>query len=258
MLLPGRHPSRGRHRGSEATQRLFAGHSVRELSHAYADNLTGTFDAIARAMAVANREGLRAICFITGVPGAGKRLLASLLFMRPRAALTASGRCLPVGNGPLVRILREAIARDAAAKGQTLRDARRKAEHLVQNVHVFIEEYGVRHRHQAPPEHVIIFDEAQRAWDAHRLAKRHKGTLASEAALVLDAMSRLPGVRSWRSSAAGRKSTAAEPDSRSGAARPGSLTGCLARHPLTRGAARRTQRCPPPALRWSGSVECHG
>ena len=92
-----------------------------------------------------------------------------------------------------MRILREAIARDAAAKGQTLRDARRKAEHLVQNVHVFIEEYGVRHRHQAPPEHVIIFDEAQRAWDAHRLAKRHKGTLASEAALVLDAMSRPPG-----------------------------------------------------------------
>jgi hypothetical protein len=178
----------------EATQRLFAGHNVRELSHTYADNLTGTVDAIARAIEVASKEGRRTICFTTGVPGAGKTLAGLAAVHAPEAGTqpNASGAFLS-GNGPLVRILREAIVRDAASRGSTRRAVRRKAEHLVQNVHVFIEEYGVRNPNQAPPEHVIVFDEAQRAWDAPKLEKRHRGLFASEPALVLDAMARPPG-----------------------------------------------------------------
>ena len=58
----------------EATGRLWAGHTVRELSHAYADNLTATVDALARSISRSREQQLRHICFVTGVPGSGKTL----------------------------------------------------------------------------------------------------------------------------------------------------------------------------------------
>jgi hypothetical protein len=177
----------------EATRHLFASHTVAELSHSYADNLTGTVERLGELVERARTDRRRLVCFVTGVPGAGKTL-AGL------AAASAIGRddgddhraAYMSGNGPLIQVLREAVARDAKDRLKTIREARRYAGTLVQNVHEFTELYGVHRRDLAPDEHVVVFDEAQRAWHAAKLKKRYPTVDASEPELMLDIMSRQP------------------------------------------------------------------
>src|SRR5690606_37887677 len=97
------------------------------------------------------------------------------------------------GNGPLVRVLREALARDSASRGGTKAKAKRRAQTMVQNVHEFINEYAIKRPDASPLEHVVVFDEAQRAWNAEKLTKRHPSLIRSEAALMLNIMERAPG-----------------------------------------------------------------
>lgn len=58
----------------EAAQRIFAGHGVANISHAFAYNLTATCDSLLSAVREAKRTNRRVICFVTGIPGAGKTL----------------------------------------------------------------------------------------------------------------------------------------------------------------------------------------
>jgi hypothetical protein len=175
----------------EAARRVFAGHNVRELSHAYADNLGQTTEAIAQAIHDAKSGGLRILCFVTGVPGSGKTLTGLTAMQDARTiGLGAGASAFMSGNAPLVRVLREALIRDEASRGKTREEAERQAELLIQNVHRFIEEYGVRNPSAVPPEHVIAFDEAQRAWHADKLSKRHKNIGRSEPDLILEIMTR--------------------------------------------------------------------
>src|SRR5262249_30853550 len=145
----------------EATQRLFGHHTVRNLSHAYADNLGGTVDAIAAAIREAQERRTRVVCIVTGVPGAGKTLAGLAAVHDPSVSHEPSASAAFLsGNGPLVRVLREAIIRDAAPRLGGRQAATRQAELLVQNVHAFLEEYGVKRPELPPHEHVIVFDEA--------------------------------------------------------------------------------------------------
>jgi hypothetical protein len=176
----------------EATQRLFAHHTVADISHSYADNLTETVSAIERAIQHARETQSRVICFVTGVPGAGKTLTglaAAHAAQRATGAGEATAAYLS-GNGPLVRVLREALARDSASRGGTKARAKQRAQTLVQNVHEFINEYAIKSPNAAPLEHVVVFDEAQRAWSAEKLTKRHPSLSRSEAALMLSIMER--------------------------------------------------------------------
>ncbi|MFC7554046.1 DNA/RNA helicase domain-containing protein [Pseudoroseomonas wenyumeiae] len=98
------------------------------------------------------------------------------------------------GNAPLVAVLREALARDARAR-QGRRQPARQGRGFLQNVHRFLEAHA---GHAAPPpEHLVVFDEAQRAWDAAQATRdtqRRQSVLSvSEPAHMLEIMSRLPG-----------------------------------------------------------------
>lgn len=177
----------------EAAERLFAQHSVREISHAYADNLGETCDAVVQAVRDAQTNKSRTVCFVTGVPGSGKTLAGLSAVHDPE--LRKEGRACGVflsGNVPLVRILCEALARDRARGESSLAESRRKVRTFVQSVHTFIKEYGIEKPHQRPYENVIVFDEAQRAWDAQQVALKHD-IEKSEAQLVLEIMSRCEG-----------------------------------------------------------------
>jgi len=178
----------------QATQQLFSTHTVANLSHTYADNLDATVAAIDEAVRTAQSRRQHTICFVTGVPGAGKTLagLAAVHAGSTTNSEDVRGAYLS-GNGPLVKVLREAVARDAASRSGRLRDARRRTEALIQNVHEFLEEYGVKQPELAPDEDIVIFDEAQRAWHAKKLAARHSSVDASEPELMLSIMSRRPG-----------------------------------------------------------------
>lgn len=178
----------------EAAEQLYAQHSVREISHAYADNLGLTCEAVVQAVRDAQSNGMRTVCFVTGVPGSGKTLAGLSAVHDPD--LRKDGRSSGVflsGNVPLVRILCEALARNRArTQGIPVAECRRKVRTFVQSVHTFIQEYGVDKPTTRPHENVIVFDEAQRAWDAEQV-KRKRGIEKSEAELVLDIMSRCEG-----------------------------------------------------------------
>jgi hypothetical protein len=97
------------------------------------------------------------------------------------------------GNGPLVKIVREAIVRDAALRrGWSKNDATRKVGTFIQNVHAFLESYYTGQVDECPPEHVVVFDEAQRAWGAEQV-KSKKGMSVSEPRMMLEIMERCKG-----------------------------------------------------------------
>lgn len=105
---------------------------------------------------------------MTGVPGAGKTLVGLNVATKHMDAKSDLHSVYLSGNGPLVSILREALIRDEVARkkaiGQKLRkgEARKAVDAFIQNVHHFRDAY--LSDDQPPVDHVVIFDEAQRAW----------------------------------------------------------------------------------------------
>lgn len=168
----------------EAARALYAGHSVESISRhgAGAHNLAITSKAVDQIIEDARSSGKKAICFVTGVPGAGKTLVGLDIANRHLDQNSATYSVFLSGNGPLVAVLQEALARDtverAKSQGEIIKkgDARRKVASFVQNVHHFRDEYVADN---APPtEHVVLFDEAQRAWNLQQTASfmaRKKG-----------------------------------------------------------------------------------
>jgi hypothetical protein len=174
----------------EAATNLFGGHSVREISHAYADNLSRTTDAILEGIKEAKEHGSRLICFITGVPGAGKTLTGLNAVHDPEWSQGGKRGVFLSGNGPLVKIMSQALVRNAVSvRKMSRKDAVREVGTFVQNVHSFIKEYASGNR--APFENVVIFDEAQRAWNSAQVKKKRK-LEKSEPEIMLEIMERCP------------------------------------------------------------------
>ena len=155
----------------EAARALYSRHSVESIARndAGAVNLTRTAAAVEAIVDCARAENRKTLCLVTGVPGAGKTLVGLNVATRHRESVDAEHSVFLSGNGPLVRVLREALARDAVANAAThgarltKSDARRPIDAFIQNVHHFRDECL---RDPSPPaDHVALFDEAQRAWD---------------------------------------------------------------------------------------------
>lgn len=177
----------------EAAQELFAGHSVMEIAHAWADNLTKTTAVLTQAIDEARRNNLRTLCFVTGIPGSGKTLAGLSAIHQGVDRQLETPSVFLSGNGPLVKIVREAIVRDAVRNRRwTSKDARRKVGTFIQNVHSFLAEYYTRRASECPHEHVVVFDEAQRAWSAKQM-KAKKGVNVSEPRMMLSVMERCRG-----------------------------------------------------------------
>jgi hypothetical protein len=175
----------------EAAERIFAGQQVREISHAAAENLTATVDAVIETITHARQQSRRVVCLLTGVPGAGKTLAGLSAVHDP--ALRVDERAAAVflsGNGPLVRIVRAALVRDLRRRGRQTADSQRQVSTFIQNVHAFLGHYAIKAPGDVPAEHVVVFDEAQRAWSGDQMQRKKRGTL-SEAELMLQVMERL-------------------------------------------------------------------
>ncbi|HTM79737.1 DNA/RNA helicase domain-containing protein [Asticcacaulis sp.] len=155
----------------EAARALYARHEVADItrSDAGAINLGRTQDVIAGVIENAKAHHRKSICFVTGVPGAGKTL-AGLNIATQRSERHADEHAVFLsGNGPLVDVLREALTRDQARRtGQPKAHVERKVRAFIQNIHKFRDEYV--HTSAAPVEHVVVFDEAQRAWTQAKAA----------------------------------------------------------------------------------------
>lgn len=163
----------------EAAQALYRGHNVTDISRndASAVNLNQTTAAINDIIEKSKREHKKSICFITGVPGAGKTL-AGLNIANERHIFDESEHAVFLsGNQPLVDVLQEALARDEHERlGIRKTAAMTKAKAFIQIIHHFRDD--AISTNLAPIEKVAIFDEAQRAWTKDMLSNfmaRKKG-----------------------------------------------------------------------------------
>lgn len=158
----------------EAAQALYSNHDVQDIARndAGAKNLHLTSNRVQQIVHAARVNKRKAICFVTGVPGAGKTLVGLNVATSNTSSSQDEHAVFLSGNGPLVEVLREALARDQVKRGETLTktEALRKVEQIIQNIHHFRDEYSQK-TSMPPPEKVVIFDEAQRAWDRHNTSK---------------------------------------------------------------------------------------
>lgn len=187
----------------EATLALYRGHSVTEISRADADatNLNVTGGTVASIIANTKMRSEKGICFVTGVPGAGKTLVGLDAATKHIDRGDELYSVFLSGNGPLVAILQEALARDKVdrerLRGRMVRKAAALSEvrAFVQNVHHFRDDCLVDVG-RPPIEHVAIFDEAQRAWtlkqtvDFMRRKKRRPDFAMSEPEFLISCLDR--------------------------------------------------------------------
>lgn len=166
----------------EAARVLFAKHGVQAIRSfdAGKQNLGKTSRRLEEIIEDACAKQKKAICFVTGVPGAGKTLVGLNIATVHRAKDEKSHAVLLSGNGPLVEVLRAALIRDERLRlkrsGKTPKRGSEAVKQFIQNVHHFRDEAL---KNPAPPaDHVVVFDEAQRAWNQAKTAdfmRRRKG-----------------------------------------------------------------------------------
>jgi hypothetical protein len=167
----------------EAAQALYRGHSVQEISRSDsgAINLSKTSDAINIIIEQAKKENRKSICFITGVPGAGKTLAGLNIANKRHNFDEGEHTVFLSGNGPLVQVLQEALARNEVKDSKdsqtriTKKAALSKTKAFIQNIHHFRDD--AIQTTESPIEGVVIFDEAQRAWSreqTHSFMSRKK------------------------------------------------------------------------------------
>ncbi len=186
----------------EAARALFANHSVEAIARqdAGAKNLRLTSMRIEELIAEAKSQRRKIICFVTGVPGAGKTLVGLNVATLHRRDSGGDHAVYLSGNGPLVSVLREALTRDEKQRldrlGQKATKGRvaQPVKAFIQNVHHFRDEALISTL--PPADHVVIFDEAQRAWNLQKTAqfmKQKKGQTdfaQSEASFLISYLDR--------------------------------------------------------------------
>ena len=160
----------------EAARSLYAQHSVEAIARfdAGTKNLRMTSRHIEQLVDEARSTNRKIICFVTGVPGAGKTLVGLNIATRRRNADEPTHAVFLSGNDPLVKVLREALTRDEVLRqkirGKKVRkkQAAESVKAFIQNIHHFRDEGLIDPN--PPVEHVVIFDEAQRAWNLKQTA----------------------------------------------------------------------------------------
>ncbi|MDO9009213.1 MAG: DUF2075 domain-containing protein [Thiobacillus sp.] len=186
----------------EAARALYSQHSVEAIARydAGAQNLRITSRRIEELVDEAKSQNRKLICFVTGVPGAGKTLVGLNVATKRREVHEPTHAVFLSGNGPLVAVLREALTRDEVARQKTVGIRMRKGEvaesvkAFIQNVHHFRDDALIDQG--APTEHVAIFDEAQRAWNLRQTAnfmlrkKNQPGFEQSEPEFLITCMDR--------------------------------------------------------------------
>ena len=167
----------------EAARALYAHHGVEAIKafDAGKKNLGETSRRIEELIDEARTKNRKIICFLTGVPGAGKTLVGLNVATQHARTESPTHAVLLSGNAPLVAVLRAALSRDEKTRLKKRRLKPKKksdpVKQFIQNVHHFRDE-AIKDVVNPPADHVVVFDEAQRAWNQTMTAdfmKRKKG-----------------------------------------------------------------------------------
>ena len=188
----------------EAAKALYENHSVEDITRHEADKVSTdrTIAYILKVIDDSKKNNKKSICFVTGVPGAGKTLVGldvaiKQTYQNGNEPVEDEGAVYLSGNGPLVAVLTEALAQDNVkkfkekGKSKKLTDARREVGKSIQIIHRYRDNMLMKIKNPVidgkleidqtkavkleragfgEVEHVAIFDEAQRAWTHKRLA----------------------------------------------------------------------------------------
>lgn len=138
----------------QSAQLLFKEKSFPQIKRAQSAKIPETIEYLKALAIKAEKERSHHLALITGVPGAGKTLVGLQLVHETEMQDNNQKAVFLSGNGPLVQVLQFSL-------GNT---------HLVKGVHDFLKEYAASNR--VPSEDIIIYDEAQRAWDAEKAGQR--------------------------------------------------------------------------------------
>ena len=187
----------------EAARTLYLNHSVADITRHESEGaqLERTTRYVQQVIRDTKTRGGKSICFVTGVPGAGKTLVGLNVAVQQEEAQDLA--VYLSGNGPLVQVLTEALTRDKQAqekaKGHktTKKEAEREVKRFIQIIHRYRDNMlnkvkVVDGRLEIDPskelkdkeagygevENIAIFDEAQRSWDKEHIASwlsRKKG-----------------------------------------------------------------------------------
>jgi hypothetical protein len=188
----------------QAARALFGRHSVESISRSDsgARNLRITSRRVEEIVDAARASRKKAIIFVTGVPGAGKTLVGLNIATRRFESSHETHAVFLSGNGPLVKVLQAALSLDELARVRRQDpkarkgDVQQKVKSFIQNVHHF-RDAGLKDS-GPPSDHVVIFDEAQRAWTQRMTAnfmQRRRGVHGfsqSEPEVLLSYMDRKP------------------------------------------------------------------
>lgn len=163
----------------EAAQYMYRNKTVKDISRNDAGtyNLTETTNIVKGIIETSKKYNKKSICFITGVPGAGKTLAGLNIANETQNFDEEEHAVFLSGNFPLVQVLQEALARDASKNLNISKsEATRKTKSYIQIIHHFRDD--AVNTSIPPHEKVVIFDEAQRSWDETQLSyfmSRKKG-----------------------------------------------------------------------------------
>ena len=160
----------------EAAQALYRGHNVHEITRndAGAKNLTITTNIVNQIIEYSKLHHRKSICFVTGVPGAGKTLVGLNIAIERSNARKGEHAVFLSGNFPLVTVLQEALARDKVEQSKNSDSkinkstALRETAAFIQIIHKYRDSFVGNDN--IPPERIAIFDEAQRAWTKAMIA----------------------------------------------------------------------------------------
>jgi hypothetical protein len=186
----------------QAAQALYAQHSVEAITRREASGrqLKLTSARIEGLVEETRHNCRKAILFVTGVPGAGKTLVGLNTATAKRDETQRTHAVFLSGNRPLVEVLREALTRDELGRLRRQNNhtrkgvVKQKVKAFIQHVHHF-RDAGLRD--SGPPvDHVVIFDEAQRAWNQQMTAnfmlrkKKRPGFTQSEPEFLISYLDR--------------------------------------------------------------------
>lgn len=173
----------------EAARDIFHDRPLPYIKRAQSAGIPEALQYLTNLAHEASRSSARHLVLLTGVPGAGKTLVGLQLVHDRRLddlRAVVPGRELgsPAvflsGNGPLVDVLQHA-----------LRGPSREEKIFVSPIKSYLKQHLLNKHAQVPSEHIIVFDEAQRAWDPEQIAEKHNVS-ASEPDLVIRCADRIP------------------------------------------------------------------
>ena len=175
-----------------AAVEAYSSHHLSEIAQSEAgqDNINACEAKLNEVITYAEQNKKKCVCFVTGVPGAGKTLVGLDVVAKNLDKGENNLSVYLSGNGPLVEVLREALKRSVRAKKQLNRETEAAINALIQSSFAFKKDNS---SHRRPtPENILIFDEAQRVWNQEKMTRKHNDpTMAvSEPHLLYSIMDR--------------------------------------------------------------------